>query len=153
MKPTLLAVALAFGLSACEGTGTKEGIGTAVGAAAGGLIGSKVGTGQGQLAAVAIGALLGGLAGQQVGRELDENDRLRAQQAMSAATQAPIGQTITWTNPDTDNRGTVTPVREGRADTGEYCREFQQTVTIGGRTEEAYGVACRKPDGSWEIQS
>ena len=34
---------------------------------------------------------------------------------------------------------------------GRYCREFQQTVTIGGRTAEAYGTACRQPDGSWKI--
>jgi surface antigen len=25
-------------------------------------------------------------------------------------------------------------------------------VVIGGQQEDAYGVACRQPDGSWEIQ-
>ena len=42
--------------------------------------------------------------------------------------------------------------REATKSTGEYCRECQQTVVIGGREEDAYGVACRQPDGSWEIQ-
>lgn len=33
----------------------------------------------------------------------------------------------------------------------EYCREYTKTVSIGGRAERAYGTACYKPDGSWEI--
>ena len=33
---------------------------------------------------------------------------------------------------------------------GEQCREFQQTITIGGKTEKAYGTACRQPDGTWK---
>ncbi|MCR9257196.1 MAG: RT0821/Lpp0805 family surface protein [Alphaproteobacteria bacterium] len=153
MKSTALAAVLALGLAGCAQNGAKENVGGLLGAAAGGLAGSKIGTGSGQLAAVAIGALLGGLAGQSIGRQMDENDRFKAQQAMSSATQAPIGQTITWRNPDTENSGTVTAVREGDDSQGRYCREFQQTVTIGGRTEEAYGVACRQPDGTWEIQN
>jgi hypothetical protein len=31
------------------------------------------------------------------------------------------------------------------------CREFQQTITVGGQTQEAYGTACRQSDGSWKI--
>jgi surface antigen len=26
-------------------------------------------------------------------------------------------------------------------------------VTVGGRAEQAYGTACRQPDGSWQIVS
>lgn len=33
---------------------------------------------------------------------------------------------------------------------GQYCREYTQTVYIGGRAVEAYGTACQQPDGSWE---
>jgi len=35
----------------------------------------------------------------------------------------------------------------------EYCREYTKTVTVGGQREQAYGTACYKPDGSWEIVS
>jgi hypothetical protein len=35
---------------------------------------------------------------------------------------------------------------------GRFCREFQKLVQIGGRTERAYGVACRQADGSWKIE-
>jgi hypothetical protein len=38
------------------------------------------------------------------------------------------------------------------ADAQPYCREFQQSVTIGGVTQQGYGTACLQPDGSWEIQ-
>ncbi len=35
---------------------------------------------------------------------------------------------------------------------GRYCREFQQSVVIGGQSEQAYGIACQQPDGSWEVK-
>lgn len=31
------------------------------------------------------------------------------------------------------------------------CREFTQKVTIGGRTQYAYGTACQSKDGDWRI--
>jgi surface antigen len=34
---------------------------------------------------------------------------------------------------------------------GTYCREFQQTITVGGQTQEGYGTACKQPDGAWKI--
>ena len=83
---------------------------------------------------------------------MDDVDRMKAEQAYTRATTAPVGQTIAWDNPNTGNYGTVTPTREGTSNTGEYCREFQQTVVIGGQEEQAYGQACRRPDGSWEIR-
>lgn len=139
-------------LSACEGMGQKESAGTLIGAGTGAVVGAQVGEGQGRLVGVAVGTLLGALIGGEVGRSMDRADRLAAQQAYQEAQSAPIGNTITWDNPDNGHYGTVTPVRQGTNDaTGEYCREFQQTVTIGGQTQQAYGVACRQPDGSWRI--
>lgn len=147
----VVAVAL---LGACEqtGMGQKEGLGTLGGAGLGALAGSQIGRGKGQLAAVAIGALLGAFAGRSIGQSLDRADQAALSRAGDQAQAAPIGQTIAWDNPDSGHRGTVTPTREGRnTQTGEYCREFRQTVTVGGKTEEAYGTACRQPDGSWKI--
>ena len=131
--------------------GQKRVVGAMGGAAIGGLLGSQIGRGSGKLVATAAGVFLGGLIGHEIGRSLDEADRLRAQQAMSQAQTAPIGETIEWNNPKSGNSGTYTPVRDGTSSSGRYCREFQQTVTIGGKTEQAYGTACRQPDGSWEI--
>lgn len=150
-KIVVIGVTASF-LSACAGMGEKETAGTVIGAGAGAVVGSQVGGGGGRLVGAAVGTLLGALVGGEIGRSMDRADQMAAQQAYQQAQTAPIGEPITWDNPDNGHYGSVTPVREGTHDqTGEYCREFQQTVTIGGRQEDAYGVACRQPDGSWRI--
>ena len=131
--------------------GQKQQVGTLLGAAGGALLGAQVGSGTGQLVGVAAGTLLGAMLGQEIGRSLDRADRAAMSRAEDEAYRAPVGDTISWNNPQSGNYGTVTPVRDGTSSSGRYCREFQQTVTIGGRVEEAYGTACRQPDGSWEI--
>ena len=154
LKRFFVSLLMAFTLAACatDQYGQKQTAGTLVGAGLGALAGSQVGQGKGQLAAVAIGTLLGALAGNEVGKSLDKADQLALSRAGEVARTAPIGKKIAWSNPDSGNFGSVTPVREGRNTTnGNYCREFQQTITIGGRTEDAHGVACRQPDGSWRI--
>ena len=50
-------------------------------------------------------------------------------------------------------QGTYTPTNTYQTTTGQYCREFQQTITVGGQTEDAYGTACRQEDGTWQIVS
>jgi len=155
IKIVLAAVAIAVGVSACAQNGqygNKQVFGGLGGAALGGWAGSTIGSGSGKLAATAAGVLIGALVGSEIGRTMDELDKQKAQQAYTQATSAPVGQTIAWNNPKSGNKGTVTPVRDGTSSSGEYCREFQQTVVIGGKEEDAFGVACRKPDGSWEIQ-
>ena len=146
-------VVVAASLAACvPHHGPKEAGGTLIGAAAGGLLGAQVGRGKGQLAAVAAGTLLGALVGNNVGRSLDRADRLRAERsAQSALEHTRAGQVSAWRNPDSGNSGTVQPTRTYRTPTGRYCREYQQTVTVGGRTQRAYGTACRQPDGSWQV--
>ena len=150
------ALALALALAACADTYGREKqlAGGVVGAGVGALAGSQIGDGRGQLAAVAIGTLLGAWAGSEIGRQLDERDRLLHQQTASQALETNVsGTASTWINPDTGHSGTVTPVQTYQAPSGQYCREYQQTITVGGRTEEAYGTACRQPDGSWQIDN
>ena len=129
----------------------KETVGTLGGAALGGWLGSKMADGRTQLATTAAGALVGALVGNQIGQGLDEVDQMKARQAQTTAAAAPVGQTITWSNPDTGHHGSVTTTREGTSSTGEYCREFQHTIFVDGQAQDGYGTACRKPDGSWEM--
>ena len=145
----------AIGLAGCaQDAGNKEIGGTLLGAAGGGLLGSQFGGGSGQLIATAAGVFLGGLLGQQVGSSLDKADQAYAARAYSQSLEtAPSGQTTAWHNPDSGHSGSYTPVRTYQTDGGRYCREFQQTVQVGGETQSAYGTACRQPDGSWEIVS
>ena len=64
---------------------------------------------------------------------------------------AKTNQTTVWQNPDTGASGAITPTDTYQNGQGEYCREYQQTVTIGGQQQQAYGTACRMPDGAWEV--
>jgi len=143
-------------LAGCEslpGEMNKQTIGSGAGAIVGGILGSKVGKGNGQLWATGIGVLLGTLVGSEVGRSLDKADIAYAQQANYEAHSAPIGEEISWSNPDTGNYGTVTPTNDGQDNAGNYCREYQQTIYVGGQQEVGYGIACEQPDGSWKIVS
>ena len=153
IKRLLLIPLLAVGLAACQTAGQKQTIGTLIGAAGGGLLGAQFGSGSGQLAATAVGTFLGAAIGNQVGVSLDRADKLHASRAIQQASAAPVGKTIAWSNPDSGNYGTVTPVRDGHdTRTGDFCREYQTTVTVGGRTESAFGTACLQPDGSWQLR-
>ena len=72
---------------------------------------------------------------------------------MRNAYAAPMNETIIWNNPNNGHSGTITPVRDGRRGGGEYCREFQSEINVGGQREKGYGTACQQPDGSWKIVS
>lgn len=148
----ILAVFLTVGLVGCETMGAKEGAGTMIGAGTGALIGSQIGSGEGTLVAVAIGTLAGALMGQSVGRSLDRADEM----AMERSAQYSLehnrsGNSTTWENPDTGNSGSVTPVRTYETAQGAPCREYLQTIRVGGEDRQAYGTACRQADGSWKI--
>lgn len=152
-KHLLAALAVTLLLPACQAQnmGTKEGVGTLGGAAVGGLLGSQIGKGSGNLAATAAGVVIGGWLGNEIGASLDKADRSQISYATQRAYTAPVGQQITWNNPQSGNAGTITPVRDGYANDGAYCREFQQTITVGGQKQQGYGRACQQPDGSWKI--
>lgn len=148
-------VAAALILGACtSNAGQKETAGTLLGGVGGAVLGSQIGGGSGRLVATAVGTFAGALIGNEIGRSLDRADQLAMQQAEQRAHSAPIGEAVVWNNPDSGNYGSVTPVREGtQTGTGAYCREYQTTVTVGGREERAFGTACQQPDGSWQIVS
>jgi hypothetical protein len=82
---------------------------------------------------------------------LNEEQQRAHEAAQIAATTAPIGERIIWSEGGAS--GAVIATQEGTSTAGRYCREFLQEVSIGGRTEQAYGTACRNPDGSWEVIS
>lgn len=152
-KVLILAVLIPFLFAACatsqEGAGTKTVVGGLGGAAAGGLLAYGFG---GNTAVVIGSTILGGLLGGAVGDRMDAADRREAQAAAHRALEtAPSGATTQWKNPDSGHYGSVTPVRTYQTDSGQYCREYRQTVMIGGEKQEAYGTACRQSDGTWKV--
>ena len=82
---------------------------------------------------------------------LNHRQRQAHDAAQIRASDAAVGETITWS--DGTATGSVTVLRDGDSSAGRYCREFQQTVTIAGKSTQATGVACRQSDGAWEIIS
>lgn len=152
---TALVGLMALLASACatEDHGRNETAGTLIGAAGGGLLGAAVGgRGSGGAAAVAFGTFAGAALGNAIGRKLDEADRLAMMHAHQQALEtAPSGTAVAWHNPDSGHGGSVTPQPAFRNGEGQYCREYTQMVTVGGKPVEGYGTACRQPDGSWRI--
>jgi len=131
---------------------TKADVGTIAGAALGAWAGHNIGGGSGQVVATAAGTLLGAGLGREIGASLDRADMAyynrTSQQALE--TSQP-GESLPWQNPETGNSGSITPSNYYKTASGGYCREYSQTITVGGRQQQGYGTACRQPDGTWQI--
>jgi surface antigen len=130
----------------------KQTVGTVLGAGTGAVLGSNIGKGKGNIAAIAIGTLLGAGLGGSIGQSLDRADmNYYNQTSQSALENANNGQQLAWKNPQSGNYGTITPTSVYQNEYGAYCREYTQTINVGGRLEQGQGRACRQPDGSWQI--
>lgn len=151
MKHLIIVTLCVMLVAGCANTGPKEGMGGIIGAVGGGLLGSQIGGGSGKLIATAAGTLLGAVVGGSIGQQMDRQDRIKAQSAIQSASQGPLGYEVEWENPRSGNHGRVVSTREGTTTQGHYCREYHQTIHVGGKVKDGYGTACRMPDGSWKI--
>ena len=152
----LVAIGLTvISLASCAEQGgpfTKQQAGTLFGAVGGAAVGSQFGKGPGRAAMTALGALGGAAIGNSIGASLDNADKAaRARTEQVAFETAPTGQPSQWTNPDSGHYGTITPTRTVQAADGGVCREYTQTIVVGGQSQQGYGRACRQADGSWQI--
>ena len=136
------------------GAPNKTEIGTLAGAVAGGVIGHNIGGGRGQTAATIAGTLLGGVLGNSIGASLDRADMNYYNQTSQRALEtAQPGQSLPWSNPQSGNSGSFTPSNYYQdQSTGQYCREYTQTIVVGGKKQQGHGTACRMPDGTWQIK-
>jgi surface antigen len=137
----VLAVASSAFLAAC-GTASQTGGGGLLGG------GSSQGSGSGKVAGTIIAAMNGGLVGGTVGTGLSEREKRNALEAEYRALEyTASGQKVAWQG-EPGHSGEVVaaqPYRVGSQD----CRQYTQTVVIGGATSTARGTACRNADGSW----
>jgi surface antigen len=135
-----------YGIDA--GRCNRQQVGQILGGAVGGILGSQVGKGSGRTAAIIGGAVIGLLVGGEIGRGMDQIDQACVGQVLE---HAPTGEHVEWVDPDRKANYSVTPTDTYQDTQGRYCREYQTTASIGGKTRQLYGTACRQPDGSWEI--
>ena len=142
----LSSLLMVFTLSACQTSPSNEDTGRVVGAVIGGVIGSNVGKGRGRTAAIIAGTIVGGYLGGSIGRNMDDNDRYRAGQALETN---KTNQPSSWHNPDSGYDYTVTPTRTYDGAEGP-CRDYTTSVVIDGKLEKATGTACRE-NGQWRI--
>jgi len=144
---TLMAVCAAMALFGCSTAPTKQDQGMIIGAIAGGILGHQVGGGSGQVLATMVGTIAGAAIGGSIGRTMDDYDRMNASAALE---NVRTGVPSAWVNPDTGYEYVMTPTNTYDSGTGP-CREYTLDATIGGKTEQIYGTACRQADGSWRV--
>lgn len=138
----ILALSFTLGLTGCY-PGNNQQTGTVVGAVAGGLLGSAVGAGTGQVVAIGAGAVAGALIGGAIGQSMDNQDRVYVVRAMND------GRRHHWVNKRTHREYTVVPVKTVKVRGYNHCRRFYTVTRIDGRKARVYGTACRMPNGTW----
>lgn len=155
----VLVTMIASLLCACQQGGgfdnsvfTKQNMGSVAGAVGGGVVGSNIGGGSGKIAGTIAGTLLGAMIGSSIGKSLDNADVAAYERTSQRAMEtAQPGQTLPWRNPQSGNYGSVTPTNYYKNNEGDYCREYTQTIVVGGQKQQGYGRACRQSDGTWKI--
>jgi surface antigen len=136
--------------TSCDrGLFSGQNVGTVLGAAVGGLLGSQLGRGSGKTVATIAGVVGGGFLGNQVGAGMDRADQGCMAQTLDSA---PPGRTVSWRNPDNGRDYHVTPRDEFRRH-GERCRTVESEAYIDGRREVVTNVACRRHDGTWSFDN
>lgn len=114
----------------------------AVGAAGGAVIGNRSASPENRTVATIVGALVGGLIGNEVGEAIDNRDRACMGHSLELAA---IGNTITWSNPDTRVTRSLRPVR----DLSGGCRRFE--YRSGKQARAVTMTACRTESG-WTVR-
>ena len=151
----LFAASLVPAIAGCATMSENETAGTILGGVAGAVIGNQFGDGKGRTAATALGAVIGATVGREIGHALDQTSRRRADAAARTALDtASVGEGIRWENPANSGGpayGTATITRQGADREGRTCREYQQTVVVGGKEVQSYGTACRDDNGDWKV--
>ena len=130
---------------------TREESGNVIGALLGGALAYELGKDSSNKEIwVATGIIGGALAGGHYAK-LTEQGQLMHQSAIHSNLEtAQDNSTTSWNNPNNNAHGSVT-VRNTNVSNGTPCREFTQTIYVGGKAVEGYGTACRQADGSWKI--
>lgn len=135
-------------------------IGVGLGAGAGAILGSSMSNGStvGILSGAAIGGAVGGLIGHQGDQAckqyaLQKAMELAAQQRVASqqATSHRHYQSVAWTNSNSGNHGTITPLNSYTDPASkELCMKYADAASEGDKTTTSEGRVCKQPDGTWK---
>lgn len=150
MRKCLVAVVVAAMLVGCGNLPfSKSDQGMVIGGVLGGMGGSTLGSGSGSLLGAVVGAFIGGYIGREAGRYMDRADRMMHDHAVVDAIDHD--RDSAWSNPRTGHRGRAEVGRYYHGANG-YCREYKETVWVGGRKFiSPPHTACQRPGGPWQI--
>jgi surface antigen len=84
-----------------------------------------------------------------------EGDLVMARAAVSEVmSKGGKDTSISWENPKTGARGTVTPIASARNTDGQTCHEFLASFEREGSSSWMQGEACRATNkGKWEVRT
>ncbi len=156
---TAVAVAMITSLgicvSGCETIQRETGFnrstqtGAVAGAAFGGIVAALANANPAWIAASVI---LGGVAGGAIGNHMGREDAERHARAnLGALDTLGQGQTESWNNSRTGNRGSTTVTRVVSRDSGQVCKSYRETIRTNSETVTKEGTACRYPGGTWQL--
>lgn len=100
-----------------------------------------------------IGEVRDSRVGTQIGSTLSPGDlRLAKAAEYRALEYVRPGDEFRWQGSNADTRGVISVGRGYQVNRLE-CRDYSNTIYVGGRAQVARGVACRQPEGTWRIVS
>lgn len=85
--------------------------------------------------------------------ELDENDEIAALEAIRVAlTEVGDGGSYVWRRRHGRLSGVVHPTSSFKDPAGRVCRHIVLIMAYGSAKGRAEGIACRLPDGRWQLE-
>jgi surface antigen len=137
-KSVIFFAMIGFTLASCQSgsMGQNTAVGAGLGAAIGGLgcaaFGGKPGA---CLALAGAGALIGG----SIGAQIDQRDQQRREAALQEARRQ--ARPVSWKNPQTGNRGTITPLR-AVVQNNQNCQVVKETYFKNGEPHSGETTVC-----------
>lgn len=82
--------------------------------------------------------------------KLTAEERAQLAAARAEALERKLrGEAVVWRASATGRGGVVVPLKTVRMADGRYCRDYRETVSVGGKEQARIGRACRTADGHW----
>jgi hypothetical protein len=82
-----------------------------------------------------------------------EHDLVAARAAVSEVlSKGGKDTSLSWENPRTGARGTVTPIASAYSQDGQTCHDFLASYIRDGSESWLQGEACRAKQGRWEVR-